>query len=120
MGRKTYESIGRPLPNRTNIVITRNANYSAVGCIVAASLEDALEKARGANTGANTGDIFIIGGGEIYNQAIMHADVLNLTLVDGDKKADTFFPDYSEFKNVLWQEDHPESTPAFSWVDLGK
>lgn len=121
MGRKTYESIGRPLPHRTNIIITRNADYAAPGCVVVTSLNEALTKAREVEK-INGEDvhIFIIGGGEIYNQAIAHADVLHLTLVDGDKEADAFFPDYSDFKTEIWREDHPESSPSYSWVDLGK
>lgn len=122
MGRKTYESIGRPLPHRTNIIITRNVDYAAPGCVVVTSLDDALVKAREAEAKNNNAEkkIFIIGGGEIYNQAIPHTDILHLTLVDGNKEADAFFPDYSDFKTEIWREDHPESSPSYSWVDLGK
>lgn len=127
MGRKTYESIGCPLPNRTNIVITRNADYVAPGCFVATSLGDALDRARSIETqhaeekndGAEQ-KIFIIGGAEIYNQALPFADVLHLTLIDGDKEADAFFPDYAEFKKEIWREDHPESSPSYLWVDLNR
>lgn len=90
-GRKNYESIPkkfRPLPNRTNIVITRQQNYSAPGAIVVASLQEAIEKAK------TTGDteIFIIGGGEIYSQSLAIADKIYLTKVHHSFDADTFFP----------------------------
>ena len=90
MGRKTYESIGRPLPGRTNIVITGNKSYSADGCIVTHSIEDALNVAADSK-GAD--EIFIIGGGEIYRQTINQANRLYLTLVEDEPEdADTFFP----------------------------
>ncbi|MCR4306151.1 MAG: dihydrofolate reductase [Candidatus Daviesbacteria bacterium] len=103
MGRKTYESIGRPLPNRTNIVITRDPNYSAEGVSVIHSLDEALQLAEGD-------EVFIIGGGQIYQEAIKLADKLYLTLVEGSPEADTFFPDYSEFKKIVWQSEEQESS----------
>lgn len=116
MGRKTYESIGHPLPNRTNIIITRNPNYKAPGCIVATSLEDALTKAKEKDQE----EIFIIGGSEIYTLALPHTDKLYLTIVDDTKDGDVFFPEYSEFTQEVFREDHPESTPSYSFVDLVK
>lgn len=95
MGRKTFESIGRPLPNRTNIVITRDSNYVASGCIVVQSLEEAL---RFVSLAQGDNEIFIIGGGQIYQEAIDKANKLYLTIVEGSPDADTFFPDYSGFK----------------------
>ena len=89
MGRKTFESIGRSLPKRTNIVVTRDAKYKAGGCIVVHSLDEALEKA----TEIEKEEIFVIGGGEIYNQAIEIADTLYLTIVKGSYEADAFFPE---------------------------
>ena len=85
MGRKTYDSIGKALPGRTNIVITRQKHFSAADCIVAHSLKDALLKAEGK-------EIFIIGGGEIYREAMPLADKLYLTLVEQDFEGDAFFP----------------------------
>src|SRR3989338_10723261 len=97
MGRKTYESIGRPLPNRTNIIVTRNPDFTAPGCLVATSVPDALDLAREHETE----EIFILGGAEIYTQALPFTDRLYLTIVDAtDPEADTFFPDYSEFTKV--------------------
>lgn len=91
-GRKNYESIPekfRPLPNRTNIVITRQANYSAPGAIIANSLEQAL------NIAKEKGDpeIFIIGGGEIYRQSLRYADRIYLTQIEQEFDGDTYFPD---------------------------
>ena len=97
MGRKTFESIGKPLPGRTNIVITRNQDYQSLGCIVVQTIEDAIAEA-GKH---DQNEIFIIGGGEIYNLAFGLTDRLYLTIVDAeDKNANVFFPDYSNFKLI--------------------
>lgn len=106
MGRKTHESIGRVLPGRTNIVISRGPSYVAKGTIVAHSLEEAL---RLAQDQPGNDEVFVIGGGEIYKQAISITDKLYLTVVEGNPEADTFFPDYSDFKKVVWQSDEQES-----------
>ena len=92
MGRKNWETIPekfRPFKNRENIVVTRNKNYEAKGALVVHSLEEALRK-------ANSKKIYIIGGGEIYTQGLSYADVLDLTLIDADEPADTFFPEYED------------------------
>ena len=85
MGRNTYESIGRPLPNRRNIIITRNSEYEIEGCETVSSLEEAL-----LLTGSNC---FIIGGGEIYKQSLELADKIYLTLVHHEFEGDTQFPE---------------------------
>ena len=85
MGRKTYESIGKPLPNRRNIIITRNLEYEVNGCEVVYSLEEALL--------LTNNDCFIIGGGEIYKQSLEVADKIYLTLVHKDFEGDTTFPE---------------------------
>src|SRR3989344_2812971 len=91
MGRKTFESIGRPLPERTNIIITRNADFTAPeGCILVSSLEEAFEKA----SEVDLNEIFVIGGGEIYRQALPHTDKLYITVVESDALGDIFFPDW--------------------------
>lgn len=115
MGRKTYESIGRALPNRTNIVITRNSDFKAEGVVVCSNLEDALAK-------AGSEEVFVIGGGEIYAQALPYASKLYLTLVDTDLHGDVFFPDYNEFKTVLKQEGHTDEKTGlkYSWIDLAR
>jgi dihydrofolate reductase len=97
MGRKTFESIGRPLPNRRNVVITRDANYKKDGVEIVHSLSEALDLFSNVNE-----EIFIIGGAEIYKQAMPIADKLYLTHIDaGDSTADTFFP---EIIPVVWNE----------------
>lgn len=90
MGRKTFESLGKPLPSRTNIIVSRNPDYTAEGCIVVNSLEEALKNAK------SDPNPYILGGAEIYKQALSVADQMDLTLVHNDFDADTFFPDFSE------------------------
>ncbi len=97
MGRKTFESIGRPLPNRRNIVITRDVNYKQKGVEIAHSLAGAFDLFPDQNE-----EIFIIGGAEIYKQAMPIADKLYITHIDAeDKKADSFFP---EIIPIVWNE----------------
>jgi dihydrofolate reductase len=95
MGRKTYESLGRPLPNRTNIIITRNTNYTAEGCVIVNSLQEAIEVSK---TDENP---YILGGAQIYKQALELANTLDLTLVDAALEADAFFP---KIDPKIWQE----------------
>jgi dihydrofolate reductase len=85
MGRKTYESIGKPLPNRRNIIITRNLEYQVDGCEVVSSLEEDLL--------LTNNNCFIIGGGEIYKQSLGVADKIYLTLVHKELEGDTHFPE---------------------------
>ncbi|MDP6921419.1 MAG: dihydrofolate reductase [Lutibacter sp.] len=103
MGRKTYESLGKPLPNRTNIVISRNKAYTAKGCLVVHSLEAALEAA------GKDDNPYILGGAEIYRQALAFADELDLTLIHADFEADAFFP---AIDPELWQELNREDHKA--------
>ena len=95
MGRKTFESLGKPLPNRTTIIITRNKNYQVEGCIVVNSLKQALEAAKSDQ------NPYILGGAEIYKQAIEIADELDLTFVHHKFEADAFFP---EIDTTIWKE----------------
>ena len=87
MGRKTYESIGRPLPGRTNIVITRSTTFRAAGCLIASSLQEALDLCRAEN------EIFIIGGASIYRQSMEIADRIYLTVIHQDFAGDAFLFD---------------------------
>ena len=96
MGRKTYESLGKPLPNRTNIVITRNKAYKAEGCLITNSLNQAIELAKKEDSNP-----FILGGAEIYKQAMSFADKLDLTFVHHTFDADAFFP---EIDLNIWQK----------------
>jgi len=107
MGRKTHESIGKALPGRTNIVITHEPDYQAEGCIVVHSLEEALRSFDKLRTQGDN-EIFVIGGGQIYQEAINLADKLYLTYIDKEIAGDVFFPDYSEFKKVISESDWQE------------
>lgn len=112
MGRKTFESIGHPLPNRTNIVISRDPSYTASSIIIVHSLKEALRQA------GDNEEVFIIGGGQIYQEAISLADKLYLTIVEGSPDADTYFPDYSDFKKVVFEEEHEEDGLKYKFLDL--
>jgi len=97
MGRNTYESIGKPLPNRTTIIITRNKNYFKEGCLIANSLEQAIEMSK------EQAQVFIIGGAQIYKETIAKnlAQQLDITLVHKDFEADVYFP---EIDPKIWKE----------------
>lgn len=95
MGRKTYESIGRPLPGRVNVIITRNSNFQPEGCIVVDSIQNAMKATMPAN------DIMIIGGAEIYTQTLPIADRIYVTEVEAELEADKFFP---SIDNSYWEE----------------
>jgi dihydrofolate reductase len=92
MGRKTFESIGKPLPGRKNIVVTRNKDFHAEGIFTAPSLSEAFRLADRMNPD-DANDIFVIGGAEIYGMALSHAKRLYVTNVHGAFKGDTFFPE---------------------------
>ena len=100
MGRKTYESIGRPLPGRTNIVLTRSADFQAEGVIVVASLQQALEVAAGAE------EVMVIGGSSVYALALPKAGRLYITHIEGDYEGDAWFP---EFDPAHWRKIASES-----------
>ncbi|MFH1523225.1 MAG: dihydrofolate reductase [Patescibacteria group bacterium] len=117
MGSKTYESIGKPLPNRINIVIAKEKDYQATGCIVAHSIIEAVEKAKGHS---RKKEIFIIGGGSIYKQFLPLTDKLYLTLVDDAPEADIYFPDYFEFKNIIKEETHETDNLKYTFLELTK
>lgn len=101
MGRKTYASIGRPLPERTNVIVTRDLEYRAEGCVVVHSLDEAL----GAATGE---EVFVIGGGQIYAEVLQRAERLYITHVDTAMDADTFFP---EIDPTVWHAVKTEDVP---------
>ena len=104
MGRKTYESLGKPLPNRTNIIITRDKNYKVEGCVVVNSLKEALKAA--AEVDENP---FILGGAEIYKQAMPFTDKLDITFIHHQFEADVFFP---EIDKAIWKETSREDFKA--------
>ena len=112
MGRKTYESIGKPLPNRRNIIITRDTNYLVDNCEIVNSLEEALMLCNN--------DCFIIGGGEIYKQSIDIADKIYLTLVQEDFEGDTYFPEIGKEWTKVFREDYEgdeKNEHKYSFID---
>jgi len=106
MGRKTFDSIGRPLPGRTNIVLTRDTTFQADGCVVVHNVDEALKAASDYVSDIDKGEVVVIGGGQLFEMLIDVADRLYLTRIDADFKGDTFFPkiELAEW-NVLWQEE---------------
>jgi len=100
MGRKTFESIGKALPGRTSVVVTRNVNYAQPGVVVANSLETAISAC------GDDAEIFVIGGAELYRQAIDLADRIYLTEIDADISGDTLF---TEFDSKIWKETRREN-----------
>jgi dihydrofolate reductase len=97
MGRKTFESIGKPLPGRTTIIVTRQEDYQAEGCIIVNSVEAAIAKGKELDSE----QVSIVGGAEIYKQALPFIDTLYLTQVHHTFEGDTFFP---ELNQEEWQE----------------
>ena len=95
MGRKTFDSIGKPLPGRTTVVVTRNADLEIAGCVIAHSLKEAIAACAGDD------EIFIVGGAELYRQAVPLADTLYITEIQQDVEGDAHFP---EFDISAWQE----------------
>ena len=108
MGRNTYDSIGRPLPNRQNIVITRNNDWYKEGVDVANSLDDALKQAKDT-------EIFIIGGGQIYQQALPHAQHLYITQIEDNFACDTFFPsiEWHQWQCLSKERHHSEKAQFY-------
>lgn len=115
MGQKTFESIGKPLPGRTNIIITLDKNYTAPGCIVVHSIEESLAAAK------NFKEAMIIGGASIYKQFLPLAHRLYLTLIDAAiEGADAFFPeiDYSAWQEVDRVENKPDKDNQYPYTFL--
>ena len=100
MGRKCYESIGRPLPKRTNVVVTRNPFFIATGCLVTHNVAEAVQLAE--DNGEE--EVFIIGGGQIYEIALPHVDRIYLTEVDLEVEGDIFFPEINPEAWTLIEE----------------
>jgi len=117
MGRNTWDSLnGKPLPGRTNIVISSSRIEVPSEVINVHSLEEAFECAR---TFPGGDEIFVIGGGRVYTDALPYVDRLYLTLVDDDKEGDAFFPEYeSEFTKEIECEQYLDHEPPFEYVTL--
>lgn len=116
MGRKTYESIGRPLPNRVNIIVSRNSDYKVPdGVLKVKSIEEAISRAKQFERS----EVFVIGGSQIYQLALPYADKLYLTLVDAEvPDADAFFPDYSQFRRVISQRKSSDDNYSYIFIQL--
>lgn len=118
LGRKTFESIvgyiGKPLPNRQNIVVTRDASWSYEGVITASTIEEAIEKAKALDAEV----VFVGGGAQMYEAALPYTDTLYLTRIDDEKEADSFFPAYEQDFKMTKEEEREYEGLRYSWVDL--
>ena len=119
MGRKTFESIGRPLPKRETIILTRDTSYEQEGCTILHSLEDIEEYL--VSTGRT--EAAVVGGGEIYSLYLSRSSKMYLSFVDFDGEADTFFPEYDQKDwavDSVVEHAAGESTPAWSFVEYSR
>ncbi len=119
LGRKTFESIlgylGKPLPGRTNIVVTRDTDWSYEGVAVVHSVEDAITHAKALDQQK----VFIGGGAQIYKAALPYTDTLMLTIIDAEKEGDAYFPEYeTEFTKNRFEEVREHEYLKYSWIDL--
>lgn len=103
MGRRTFESIGKPLPDRRNIVMTRDPDYAATGCEVVSSVSEAIDLVGGAD------EVMIIGGGQVYRDFLPRADRIYLTRVQEEVAGDTFFPEIDETAWQLVSSEHHDA-----------
>lgn len=111
MGRKTWESLGRPLPGRLNIVVTRNPGWHAEGCVATTSLDAALAAAGAVD------EVFVIGGAELYGHALERADRLYLTEIGIEVAGDAFFPELDRARwREAWCEDHANADFRYRFV----
>lgn len=119
MGRKTYESIGRPLPGRTTLIISRDAHYNQPGCLTFNSFELAVEKATEI-----TDELFVIGGAALYKSALPIANTLYLTLINALFEGDAYFPaiEWSDWRetSLINHDDDPEVSFSYQFLTLEK
>jgi dihydrofolate reductase len=119
MGRKTHESIGKPLPGRTNIIISRNREYRRDGCLVVNDLDTALKKGC-----ENAEEIFVIGGSDLYEALLPIADAIYLTIINREFEGDAFFPDINlnDWSEVEREDikDDPDTAFSYSFLKLEK
>ena len=114
MGRKTYESVGKPLPNRTNIIVTHDQDYKTEGCIVVHSVDEALKAAENAE------EVMVIGGSQIYKEFLPKANKLYLTIIDAEIEGDTYFPEYKieEWKETSYEEHERDAENQYDYTFL--
>jgi dihydrofolate reductase len=112
MGRKTFESIGKALPNRTNIIITRDPEYKAEDCVVVHSVDQAIGAA------GNAEEVMVIGGSQIYKEFLPKVNRMYLTIVEADFEGDVSFPEYDikEWKEVAYEEHEKDAENAYDYV----
>ncbi|MFW0862166.1 MAG: dihydrofolate reductase [Candidatus Komeilibacteria bacterium] len=116
MGSTTYESIGKPLPNRINVVVAFDPDYKAEGCVVFNDLDEAITWAKNNEPE----EVFITGGASIYKQTIDKVDRLYLTIIDEEFEADTFFPEYDQFTRVIKEESGKDGEYNYKFIILEK
>jgi dihydrofolate reductase len=116
MGRKTFESIGKPLPGRTNVIITHNKEYKAEGAVVVSSVKEALETAK------NDSEAFIFGGGEVFKETLPMVNKIYMTKIHQTFNGDTFFPELksNEWKETFREEHQPDEKNQYrySFINL--
>lgn len=110
MGRKTFESIGKPLPKRLNVILTRDKDFSVDGCLVYHSVEDIVRDF------VKDPQVFIIGGGEIYKHFFPYIQRIYVSLVDGEYEGDTHFPEYSEKDWKCFYNEQQEGFKLQTWI----
>jgi dihydrofolate reductase len=112
-GRKNFEAMGRPLPKRTNIIVTRQKDLKLDGCIVVNSVEEALEYAKSQGET----EAFILGGGQIYKEGLKYADKIYLTEVDYDEEGEVYFPEFDEdnYQKSLVKSEPVAENNKFAW-----
>lgn len=123
MGGNTFLSLGRPLPNRVNIVITKNKDFAAPGYIIVSSPEEALERAKTEEEKLENAhkEIFVIGGASIYIQMLPRVEKLYLTIVDDEPaEVDTYFPDYAEFRITNESETQKYNGLKYKFIELAR
>lgn len=111
MGRKTYESIGKPLPKRLNIIITRDENYKAEGCVVVHTADEAIIAA------GNVKEVMVIGGSQIYKEFLPRANRMYLTKIDAEFEGDTYFPEFTteEWKEISYEEHERDAENPYDY-----
>jgi len=112
MGRKTFESIGRPLPDRVNIIVTRDEDYKKEGCTVVHSAEEAIKAA------GDVAEVMVIGGSQIYKEFLPLANRIHLTKVDAEVDGDTYFPEFKieEWKEVSYEEHERDAENPYDYA----
>ena len=113
MGRRSYEEIGKPLPNRTTIVISNTKKFSAVNCMTATSLSEALKMAEGR-------DVYIAGGSQLYKESIGQVNNMYITLIDKNIEGDTFFPQFNEKDFEIQEDERFEGERPYTYLTYSR